>query len=59
MSTTLTPTKMVTKADGTKQAFSADKITARIDNLMTGLCRDHMMLHTCIDKVVKYAHSGK
>jgi transcriptional regulator NrdR family protein len=50
---------MVIKDDGTKQPFSVDKITARVEKLMDGLNREHMMVQTCIEKVVKYAQNGK
>lgn len=57
--TEISQTKMVTKADGTKQPFSIEKLNARINNLTSGLKTEHMMIQTCIDKVVKYAHNGK
>ena len=56
---TETTTKMVVKADGTRQPFDVEKIKKRVDRLLTGLSTDHMMIPTCIDKVVKYAHNGK
>ena len=57
---TETPTtKMVIKRDGSKQPFSVDKISARIENLVTGLATKYMMTESCVDKVVKYAHNGK
>ena len=52
-------TKMVTKRDGSKQAFAVEKIQKRVNSLINGLHQDHMMIPTCIEKVIKYAHSGK
>ena len=52
-------TKMVTKRDGTKQEFQIAKLQKRVDALLTGLETDHMGIQGCINKVVKYAHTGK
>jgi len=41
------------------QPFDAQKIQSRIDRLLHGLNTQYMMIPSCVDKVVKYAHSGK
>ena len=50
--------KLVTKSDGSSQEFSEVKLRARVDNLTEGLLVEHMGIDACINKVVKYAHSG-
>ena len=50
---------MVTKRDGSQQPFSEDKIRKRIDNLLEGLQTQYMSIDICVNKIVKYAHSGK
>lgn len=52
-------TKMVTKRDGSKQAFSVEKLNARVNALLDGLETEYMGIPGCISKVVKYAHNGK
>ena len=59
MTTELVTKKLVTKRDGSSQEFSVDKLRARVDNLLEGLETKYMGIDGCIDKVVKYAHSGK
>ena len=51
-------TKLVTKSDGSSQEFSEAKLRARVNNLTEGLLVEHMNIDGCINKVVKYAHSG-
>ena len=51
--------KQVTKADGSSQDFSTEKIQKRIDTLLEGLAVEHMSIPTCVDKVIKYAQTGK
>lgn len=55
----ITSSRMVIKADGSKQPFSLEKLTNRINRLTEGLNTQFMMIQSCIDKVVKYAHNGK
>lgn len=54
-----TSSRMVIKADGSKQPFSLEKLTNRINRLTDGLNTEYMMIQSCIDKVVKYAQNGK
>ena len=51
--------KTVTKANGSTEAFSVAKLRKRVDVLLDGLAVEHMSLDVCLDKVVKYSHSGK
>ena len=51
-------TKLVTKSDDSSQEFSEAKLRAGVNNLTEGLLAEHMNLDGCINKVVKYAHSG-
>lgn len=50
---------MVIKEDGSKQLFDVEKIRIRINNLTDNLSTEHMMIESCIGKIVKYAHNGK
>ena len=47
------------KRDGRKEPFSQEKITKRLNNLLEDLETEYMGIEQCIDKVVKYAHTGK
>jgi transcriptional regulator NrdR family protein len=51
--------KLVTKRDGSSQEFSVDKLRNRVNQLLEGLETQYMGIDGCINKVVKYAHSGK
>ena len=51
--------KLVTKANGNTEEFSGEKLRKRVEALLEGLSVEYMSIDTCIDKVVKYAHSGK
>ena len=51
-------TKFVVKKDGTEQELDEQKIRNRIDKLVYGLAAEYMGLDGCVEKVVKYAHSG-
>lgn len=51
--------KTVTKADGSTQAFDTQKLHNRVNQLLEGLAVEYMGIEGCINKVVKYAHSGK
>jgi hypothetical protein len=57
--TTTVNTKLVTKRDGTTQAFDVNKIQKRVDNLLEGLETEFMDVPAIVAKTTAYAHSGK
>jgi transcriptional regulator NrdR family protein len=57
--TTTVNTKLVTKRDGTTQAFDSNKIQKRVDALLEDLETEYMDIPSIVSKTVAYAHSGK
>lgn len=54
-----TAAKMVIKSNGESQEFSVEKLKKRVSHLLEGLSTEYMAIDQCIDKVAKYAQSGK
>jgi transcriptional regulator NrdR family protein len=56
---TTTNTKLVTKRDGTTQAFDIQKVQRRVDALLEDLATEYMDVPAIVKKTANYAHSGK
>lgn len=54
-----TPSKLLTKRNGSKEALSKDKMKARLSKLLFGLSTEHLNLDLAINKVFEYSPSGK